>query len=170
MRNDPGVLPRAALEIRPAHRHEYAAIEAFYSTRNYTTPIADADYVVAAFDGQTVVGAVRLCEEGGALVLRGMQVADAMQGQGVGSSMLGILDTKIGKRECWCIPLGKSNIDLERFYSRIGFRRVQPSDAPEFLQDRLREYSKKGEFFIMKSDKPYNHSLDLTSLTLGKST
>lgn len=58
------------------------------------------------------------------------------------------------------IAYGKSDIDLERFYTCIGFSRVDPSGAPEFLQDRLRSYLKSGEFFIMMRNESGSHALD----------
>ena len=121
------------------------AVNDFYKTRNYVG--ADSgDIVMAAIDQGNIVGAVRLCTENGVLVLRGMQIADNWQRQGVGTAMLRKLDESIGERECFGIPYPH----LEKFYGQIGFQFIDIADAPAHLQARIQEYrEKKGKEYRM---------------------
>jgi GNAT superfamily N-acetyltransferase len=99
---------------------------------------------------QTIVAAVRLCAEGGALVLRGMYVADDRRGQGIGTRLLDSIPAVIGSSDCWCIPYAH----LTNFYSRIGFRVHEGEDIPPFLAERQGRYTAGGKkVVVMKMPK-----------------
>jgi predicted N-acetyltransferase YhbS len=95
---------------------------------------------LARIDG-VLVGAVRLCEEEGALVLRGMHVAPGEQGNGIGRALLEACCSAIGDRECWCVPY----THLRAFYAAVGFAEVSTGAAPDFLVQRAESYRSQGQ-------------------------
>ena len=116
--------------------HELAEVRAFYTECGYRGGVSSKDTVVTATKGNRIIGVVRLCPEGGVLVLRGMEVRLEHQRRGIGSLMLRELDKLIGKRGCW----GIARTHLEGFYGQIGFNFVGEENAPEHLRVRLRDY------------------------------
>jgi predicted N-acetyltransferase YhbS len=117
-------------------KQELAAVRAFYTECGYRGGVSADDTIVATTKGNRIIGVVRLSAEGGALVLRGMQVRLEHQRRGIGSLMLRELDKLIGKRGCW----GIAPTHLEGFYGQIGFNFVDAENAPEHLRARLRDY------------------------------
>ena len=128
------------ISIRKAAPAEYPNVLAFYRKCGYSRGISDVDTVLVALREDVLLGVVRLCPERGVVVLRGMQVLAAYQGQGVGTRLLDHCLPLIEKAECYCIPWA----DLEHFYSKAGFQRCEPEQAPDFLEDRLRTYLADG--------------------------
>jgi predicted N-acetyltransferase YhbS len=108
-----------------AVRADRESAVAFLRREGYSHPIQSADSVFAAWVGSEVIGAVRLADEDGVLVLRGMRVREDMRRRGIGRRILGCLDTAIGQTTCWCIPYGW----LTGFYATIRFTTVAPGDA-----------------------------------------
>jgi hypothetical protein len=51
-----------------------AEVESFYSRCGYQGGVSPKDTVITATEGDLIIGVVRLCEEEGVTVLRGMQV------------------------------------------------------------------------------------------------
>ena len=89
-----------------------------------------------------IVGAVRLCFEHETFVLRTMQIAPKLQGHGVGSKILTEFRNLLQKKEirqtfCFCYA------HLEKFYGQIGFKKINPQEAPAFLQERRKDSLKK---------------------------
>jgi predicted N-acetyltransferase YhbS len=118
----------------------------------YTCGIKDLDVVIVGRQRQDVVGAVRLCNEKGVLVMRGMYVAEALRGSGIGKSLLYSASKEIGNRECWCVPYRH----LSDFYSTAGFAECSPSEAPTFLAERNRNYIAAGmDVILMKRSKSF---------------
>jgi len=68
-----------------------------------------------------------------------MRVKVQERGKGTGSKLLKAIDKQINGRQCYCLPFGH----LEKFYNKIGFMKVEPANAPLFLQKRFIEYKKK---------------------------
>ena len=117
--------------VRPGER---VAVEEFYRAQLGRTVRLDiADEPLAAHDGETIVGAVRLHHRAGALVLRTMVVAEGRRRSGIGTRILDAADREIGERECYCFPWAY----LERFYGRIAFRRLDDTSVPVPLRDLL---------------------------------
>jgi len=123
-------------------RHEIAA---FYKKEGYGGGLRKSDTVLESRDQGRLVGATRLSEEKGVLVLRGMYVEGESQRQGIGRRMLEAAGRVIGSRECWCIP----HAHLKEFYSRIGFSECAPELAPRFLSERASGYEKSGNRVII---------------------
>ena len=113
-----------------------AEIGAFYETVGYGGGVSRDDVTLAArLDGR-LVGAVRLCAEGGVFVLRGMQVAPAFQGRGIGRVLLDYCVPYLDKGPSYCVPYEH----LTDFYGRVGFVVAPPELLPTFLAERLAGY------------------------------
>jgi len=114
----------------------------FYEAHNYNGTVEPDDVVFVAMEGSIIVGAVRLCEEEGVYVLRGMQVLEGRQRQGIGRRILILVSNHIRKKECWCISGGRDIEGLRRLYGNIGFRPINEEGAPYHLHARIRIYRK----------------------------
>lgn len=123
-----------AADVVHLEHGRYEEARAFYKRVGYVQPVTpDAKIVAALLPGGDIAGVVRLEEEDGVLVLRGMQVAPELQCAGVGVRMIKRLEEKIDG-ECWCMP----HDWLAGFYGKIGFRQVAAEEAPAFLRERFR--------------------------------
>lgn len=138
-------LKRTSPEYRKLKVDETVIAQSFYNQVEYRKPIKDDDVVFGAFDNQSMIGAVRLENENGVRVLRGMQIHYKYAGHGVGKKLLRLFESELGNNVCYCIPFSW----LENFYSCIGFKKIDSQLAPQFLQERLRENS---QTIIMKRD------------------
>ncbi len=141
--------PPITIEITRAEAH-LKPIKAFYAAEGYTGPTEpDDDVVLAKQDGE-VVGVVRLVDEAGVQLLRGMYVGTDVQRQGIGSRMLAKFEQRLdsGRVDEAFLTCGPH---LEGFYRQIGFRLAGPSvSPPDFLVRRRDGYtSRYGEQIIM---------------------
>lgn len=128
--------------IRREPAINYPAAQAFYMSVGYNEVIAPDAMVIAAWDGDKIIGLVRIAREFGVHVLRGMQILESYQHHGLGTRMLQEVEAQLGEQECFSLPYA----DLEGFYSQIGFS-VFPEDhedTPPHLVNRLADYRKKG--------------------------
>ncbi len=112
----------------------------FYIKCGYGGAFSGSDYVYYVLDNKNVVGVVRIAQEYGIYVLRGMQVLPTMRGKQFGSKLLAYLDSQIepSSLPIFCLP----HDHLSSFYARIGFKPVPCSCAPDFLIERIQNYSK----------------------------
>ena len=138
------------MNIRFALPHEFPQVLSHYTTCNYGGGLDDKDRVVVAIDEQ-IIGAVRICNEYGIKVLRGMRIKPAWQKKGIGSSMLKFLADNVDMNGCYCLPFKH----LKKFYGLIGFEEISPAYAPAFLAERLEKYLSLGrnEMIIMMINK-----------------
>jgi N-acetylglutamate synthase-like GNAT family acetyltransferase len=125
------IVDQAIISCEPANN--FPAIETFYASVGYAGFIAPNSVVIAARDGDAIVGAARIARENGILVLRGMMVAPSHQRSGLGTRMLWELDKRIGRSECFCLPHGW----LQNFYGQIGFATIADDRSPSHLLERL---------------------------------
>lgn len=133
--------------IRQAELHEINRIADFYTSCNYRGGVATDDIVICAETGNIIIGVVRLCREHHTLLLRGMQVEESFQRQGIGKALLQQLDAIIGIETCYCIPYGH----LEDFYATIGFEKISDHQAPVFISERAEKYRlKNSDVIIMR--------------------
>jgi N-acetylglutamate synthase-like GNAT family acetyltransferase len=123
---------------RRAHPEEFEQITAFYRDNDYEPAVSPSDTFAVAETNGVLCGAVRLCEEHGVLLLRGMRVRVDMRRQGTGTRLLQTVEAIIGEGECFCIPLRY----LRAFYGRVGFAEIEATDAPPFLRERCAEYKR----------------------------
>lgn len=137
-------LPHDNIEF--AETLDLTAADSFYEGVGYRGGSHPGDRLLVARDNQGIVAAVRLCIEEGALVLRGMYVAEGLRGQGLGSILLESASAAIGSDECWCVPYAH----LKAFYSRIGFQE-EVEATPVFLLERRARYLSNGhEVTVMR--------------------
>lgn len=137
----------ARVQIRQAGEGDLPRMVVFYQEVEYAGGVAPADVVVLAEEEGRIIGALRLCQEQGALVLRGMRVQEEWQRQGVGTRLLQVANERIGQRTCYCLP----HLHLKELYGRIGFAPVKPASVPKFLRLRQAEYREQGvETILMK--------------------
>ncbi|MGZ5432203.1 MAG: GNAT family N-acetyltransferase [Thermoanaerobaculia bacterium] len=89
--------------------------------------------VVAEVDGERV-GIGRLVPAGdGACELGGMFVDDAVRGRGIARAIVDELIRRAGSQDVYCVPFA----DLEALYAAAGFRRIEPVDVPDKIQEKL---------------------------------
>ncbi|MBU8923236.1 MAG: GNAT family N-acetyltransferase [Bacteroidales bacterium] len=127
--------------------------EQFYKSVGYSGGINDSDIVIISHQDTNVVGMTRLCEEEGVFVLRGLYVAEALRGTGIGTKLLQAASKSIGKRECWGVPFR----NLLKFYSSAGFMECRESGAPEFLVERINKYISEGMDVVLVK-RPFGNS------------
>jgi GNAT superfamily N-acetyltransferase len=120
---------------------DFAGVRSFYRRVGYGGGAHPDDRLLVVREKQSMVAAVRLCVEEGTLVLRGMYVAEALRGRGIGSRLLASVSSAIGSSECWCIPY----THLLGFYSKVGFASCEAEASPPFLAERWREYTRGGQ-------------------------
>ena len=78
----------AAMQSRPIAADERETVIAFLKCEGYIQPIGESDRLFVSELAGVIVGAVRLCQDEGVLVLRGMRVRGTVQRQGVGTHLL----------------------------------------------------------------------------------
>jgi GNAT superfamily N-acetyltransferase len=139
--------------IEVIHAAGLAQVRAFYEQVRYGGGVSDADTVLAAFAGERVVGAVRLCVEHGVVVLRGMFVAPDCQRLGIGRALLGRCLPWLNRGEAFCLPYDH----LVGFYARAGFEPVPIDALPSFLRERLVAYLANGQKVIGMRRPAHNH-------------
>ena len=128
------------ITVRSVDRSEFDRVLGFYQETGYSGGLGDSDQVVIAERHDKLLGAVRLCEEAGAVVLRGMRVSTSIRRQGVGTRLLEGLVPFLPDTICYCLP----HRYLKQFYGTIGFVELDPADAPGLLQERLKHYRRMG--------------------------
>lgn len=120
---------------------EYPRAIDFYRGHGDLAFIDPAATILVAEAGPSIVGIVRLAEEHGLLVLRGMHVATASRGRGLGRALLRCCVQQIADRACYCLPY----IHLLRFYGQHGFVPEPEGAGPPHLLRRLEEYRQQGK-------------------------
>ena len=110
----------------------------FYVRCDYHGGVDDDDSVFVVRHNDQMIGAVRICYEQKHWVLRGMQISSEFHRKGIGTKLLKSVQQFLSGKECLCLP----HDYLESFYAQIGFKKIDPEQAPVFLQKRLRGYLK----------------------------
>ncbi|GAB2857106.1 hypothetical protein GCM10027277_26890 [Pseudoduganella ginsengisoli] len=119
---------------------ELGQVAGLYQAAGYGGGVAEADVTLAAWHGGHMIGVVRLCEEGGVTVLRGMQVLPEFQRQGVGRMLLEHCVPYLDRDVAYCLPY----THLVQFYGQAGFATAAPEELPPFLAKRLVGYAVSG--------------------------
>ena len=105
----------------------------YEKVRFLPSDLARDTVVLAEIDGQRA-GMGRLVPAGEhACELGGMFVDDAWRGRGVARALVEELIRRAGSKEVYCIPFA----DLEALYAASGFRRIEPVNIPETVQEKL---------------------------------
>ena len=133
------------LEVRRARPGERDSLLRFYERLGYAGHVSnDATAFVAELDGQ-MVGLLRLEQEFGATVLRGMRVSPEYQRQGIGSRLLQAVADHLGTDPCYCVPYSH----LTAFYGQIGFVELSLDRAPAHLRERVGAYRARGRDVLL---------------------
>ncbi len=119
--------------VRIAQLSDIGRVVDAYRAWGYRHGVSPEDTIWLAEDGEQLIGVVRIAAENGTFVLRGMRIAEAWRGRGIGTQMLSVLAAWLGNRECFCVPYDH----LTAFYGQIGFVEIAPEVAPGFLAARL---------------------------------
>jgi N-acetylglutamate synthase-like GNAT family acetyltransferase len=133
----------------------------FYMNCNRGVKLEESDQFVIAFRQGQIVGLVRLCLEFGTFVLRTMQIHPNFQRLGIGTQLLSRFESLLSERgiqQTYCMPYEY----LEKFYSKIGFKKITAQEAPQFLQDRLQafQHSKPTDSAILMRKEYSNDQLN----------
>ena len=132
----------------------FPQVATLYRECGYHGEISNADTVIVVEVGETVAAAVRLCQESGVIVLRGMQVLPRYQRQGFGSRLLSACVPYLNTGATYCLPYAH----LAAFYGVIGFKAVRNEVIPQFLRDRQAGYQSSGIDTISMSRLAPNNS------------
>ena len=136
--------------IGRAQLDELAAVLDLYRDCGYGGSIDSSDIVLMAKTGVRIMGAVRVCLEQDAVVLRGMQVRAEYRGRGIGKLLLAAVIPHLDHAVCFCLPYSH----LVDFYMSEGFRVVDAQSLPEFLRDRLDGYLAEGQDLLAMRREP----------------
>ncbi|WP_299413793.1 GNAT family N-acetyltransferase [Acaryochloris sp. IP29b_bin.148] len=128
------------ITLHQAKRQDLEKIKTFYRHCGYSGGLKPEDWILMAGSNSQLVGVVRLCLEQNVLVLRGMQVLQVFQRQGIGKQLLQACTEQLENRTCYCIPW----THLRSFYRQGGFAEVSATEAPDFLQERFEGYLERG--------------------------
>jgi GNAT superfamily N-acetyltransferase len=138
------------MDIHSAKASEIGDLANFYRITDYGGSVAPADRGVYATEEGRIIGAGRLSEKEGVLILRGMRVLKEHRGRGVGSAIIDSLVRKESSRDCYCIPYN----NLQHFYAAKRFEEIKPLEAPNFICNRFRDYRARGLDVILMRKKP----------------
>lgn len=140
------------VKIIQAKPHNTKAIKVFYSQCGYGGDLStlEKDWILIAQLEEKIVGAVRLCPETGFFVLRGMQVLDKFQQQGIGTQLLQACTEQLVDQVCYCIPWQH----LRSFYQQAGFQEVAPVAVPDLLRERFDNYISRGMNVVLMYRSP----------------
>ena len=114
----------------------------FYFKCGYGGTFDGSDDVFYAVEDTKVIGVVRIAQEHGAFILRGMQVLPKFRGKHIGRKLLSYMVEQISQfnAPCYCLP----HNHLAQFYGEAGFINAEPTDVPEFLIKRKLKYEAQG--------------------------
>lgn len=135
--------------IREGNSADVARMNSFYESLGRRRSARPDDLLLLAEDHGEVVGVVRLCQEEGYVVLRGMLIAADYRRQGFGTQMLRTLEPHMDGKDCYCLPWAH----LVPFYRLVGFDLAEGEVIPGFLAERLRGYLEKSR------DPAYQHQM-----------
>jgi GNAT superfamily N-acetyltransferase len=137
--------------IRPAESADFPQIVRAYAAWSYGGAVEPEDTVWLAIVDDELSGLVRVAQEHGTFVLRGMRIAESQRGRGVGSRMLREIAEWLENRTCYCIP----HRHLVKFYGQVGFSEIAPARAPSFLADRASDYGRLGLDVVLMVRRPH---------------
>lgn len=128
-------------EIRGVEAREL--VTSLYTSEGNGIDVRDDDVFFVGSVAGELVGSVRFCVENTIAMLRTMRVAKKYQGYGYGRELLHCFENYLVRnniKATYCLPYSH----LEKFYGLIGFKPLDETFVPFFLQTRLREYRSRG--------------------------
>jgi GNAT superfamily N-acetyltransferase len=142
------------LNVEVVRSQDLARIQAFYGAVGYGGGVSAADISFAATAGGEMIGVVRLCEEDGVTVLRGMHVAPGFQRQGIGRALLAHCMPWLDRGPAYCLPYEH----LIGLYGQAGFVSAAADTLPRFLAARLERYLLSGQRVIAMATCQTSHA------------
>jgi predicted N-acetyltransferase YhbS len=128
------------VEIRIGDEGDVGRARDAYEHWGYHGGVLPSDCVFLAERGGDLVGVVRLSNEEGVQMLRGMQIAPQERRRGTGTRLLHALVERLSDSVCYCVPFSH----LVGFYGQAGFEEIPLGDAPLFLVERIARYRDEG--------------------------
>ena len=121
------------LTIRPATQADQATIRRLIKEANLNPVSLEWPNFVVAEDGQAIVGIGQVKTHGdGSRELASIAVIPARQSQGIGSAIIkALLAGEYGIVHLTCQP------QLQAYYERFGFRRLDPREWPTYFKRLL---------------------------------
>jgi predicted N-acetyltransferase YhbS len=128
------------VEIRVGEKDDLPRARSAYEQWGYHGGVRPSDCVFLAERGSDLVGVVRLTDEQGVRMLRGMQIAPQERRRGTGTRLLQAFVSRLAGSACYCVPFSH----LVGFYGQVGFEEIPLGDAPSFLVERIARYRDEG--------------------------
>ena len=131
-------------------------LQRFYKRNGHKGKIQANDICAWLSEDDEIIAAVRLSPsppgDGDYLQLKGLWVAKALRGQGIGSVFLARLSDFLlqSGKPCYCLAYDH----LEHFYQSHKFIPISKDSAPDFLWQRLQRYQSKGNQLKLMQFKP----------------
>ena len=128
------------------------SVDSFYEVNQKPHKARDSDIFFIAYDMDKIIGTVRFCVEENVPLLRSMLISESYRRRGVGQLLLREFESyliKMNISKSFCIAYSH----LEHFYGLIGFKKIIPSDAPNFLHERFSSYLRdypENEYIMME--------------------
>ncbi|EGR1480676.1 N-acetyltransferase [Vibrio parahaemolyticus] len=116
------------------------AVGQFYKEQGYHSAWSNTERVFICLNDGEIIGSVKVELINNVTILRGMYIASDFQGQGLGLKFLKHIEPVLNLRTAYCMPLAH----VTNFYKRIGFKEVEESKYPDFLQKRCGKYREIG--------------------------
>src|SRR5690606_545641 len=114
-----------SLNVRIADADDITTLLEFYREQGYPIEVNPVDTFYMAHDDDAVIGGVRLSQEFGVTVLRGLLVAPAYNRKGVGTQLLRVVEGDLADKDCYAVPYAH----LIDFFGQVGFRELDQADA-----------------------------------------
>lgn len=127
-------------------------IISFYESQGYYGGAKEEDVILLTKENDELICVLRIAVESNIPVLRGMFLREDKRGNGLGKKILKEIEPLLHEymKTSYCIP--KSH--LESFYALIGFKKINPSEAPSFLKERINGYLHEGYDVILMERAP----------------
>lgn len=119
----------------------------FYKSVNEHIRLGKNERVFTAKEGNQIIGAIRLVDEGNYCVLRTLYILPEKQRQGIGKALVKRLLQQLPKAiPLYCLPYPY----VKRLYANFGFRQISPEKLPRKIKVRYQKYIKAFEVIAME--------------------
>ncbi|TDR73553.1 GNAT family N-acetyltransferase [Paludibacterium purpuratum] len=131
-----------ALTIRQASPYEFASVVRLYDEGGYDGRYQASDFLLLALSGQQAVGVVRLVQDQGYTLLRGLYIGKDWRGRGIGRRLLAAAAGHL-TTPCYCL----AQSSLLGLFAAQGFIPCDDSISPPFLLERRHRYGWTGKTY-----------------------
>jgi len=131
--------------ITKAKQSDLKAINEFYEKCGLLGEANKNEYILIAKNQNAIIGAIRLSNENNIYILKGLQIAENYQNQGIGVRLLNSIKEKIVNKDCFSLIFAEH----QKFYNDIGFYKINKSESPAFLIERYELLKNKYKSLII---------------------